>query len=108
VKAVVEACRLRAIQLHGDEKPEDWQDAPVPVIKTIKLPPGHDDRGLPEYKIGERIGALYWQKAAGGNPLDSDARWSEGGRASPSSGGDPPHGRHEAGEGRSPSCSRAG
>ena len=31
VKAVVEACRLRAIQLHGAEKPEDWEGAPVPV-----------------------------------------------------------------------------
>jgi len=78
VKAVVEACRLRAIQLHGDEKPEDWQDAPVPVIKTIKLPPATTIEGLPEYKIGERIGALYWQKAAAAILFDSDARWSEG------------------------------
>src|SRR5690242_7117877 len=28
VKAVVEACGLRAIQLHGDERPEDWENAP--------------------------------------------------------------------------------
>jgi len=78
VKAVVEACRLRAIQLHGDEKPEDWQDAPVPVIKTIKLPPATTIEGLPEYKIGERIGALYWRKAAAAILFDSEARWSEG------------------------------
>src|SRR5947208_260580 len=64
VKAVVEACRLRAIQLHGAEKPEDWEGAPVPVIKTIKLPPATTIEGLPEYKIGERIGALLWRKTA--------------------------------------------
>lgn len=78
VKAVVEACRLRAIQLHGDEKPEDWQDAPVPVIKTIKLPPATQIEGLPEYKIGERIGALLWRKVAAAILFDSEARWSEG------------------------------
>ena len=78
VKAVVEACRLRAIQLHGDEKPEDWQDAPVPVIKTIKLPPATTIEGLPEYKIGERIGALAWRKVAAAILFDSEARWSEG------------------------------
>jgi len=78
VKAVVEACRLRAIQLHGDEKPEDWQDAPVSVIKTIKLPPATTIEGLPEYKIGERIGALAWRKVAAAILFDSEARWSEG------------------------------
>ena len=78
VKVVVEACRLRAIQLHGAEKPEDWEGAPVPVIKTIKLPPATTIEGLPEYKIGERIGALLWRKTAAALLLDSDARWSEG------------------------------
>jgi phosphoribosylanthranilate isomerase len=78
VKAVVEACRLRAIQLHGDEKPEDWQDAPVPVIKTIKLPPATTIEGLPEYKLGGRINALAWRKVAAAMLFDSEARWSEG------------------------------
>jgi phosphoribosylanthranilate isomerase len=81
VKAVVEACGLRAIQLHGDEKPEDWQDAPVPVIKTIKLSPATTIEGLPEYKLGERITALWWRKAAAAILFDSDARWSEDGEA---------------------------
>ena len=78
VKAVVEACRLRAIQLHGDEKPEDWEGAPVPVIKTIKLAPATTIEGLPEYKLGDRIGALRWRKVASAILFDSEARWSLG------------------------------
>jgi phosphoribosylanthranilate isomerase len=79
VKAVVEACRLRAIQLHGDEKPEDWADLSVPVIKTVKLAPATTLEGLPEYKIGERINATLWRKVASAILFDSDTRWSEGG-----------------------------
>jgi phosphoribosylanthranilate isomerase len=78
VKAVIEACGLRAIQLHGDEKPEDWGGAPVPVIKAIKLPPATTIEGLPEYKLGDRIGALKWRRVAAAILFDSEARWSEG------------------------------
>jgi phosphoribosylanthranilate isomerase len=79
VKAVIEACRLRAIQLHGDEKPEDWADLSVPVIKTVKMSPATKIEGLPEYKLGERINALWWHKVAAAILFDSNARWSEGG-----------------------------
>jgi phosphoribosylanthranilate isomerase len=78
VKAVVEACGLRAIQLHGDERPEDWENAPVPIIKTIKLPPATTLEGLPEYKVGGRLVALAWRKSAAAILIDSEARWSEG------------------------------
>jgi phosphoribosylanthranilate isomerase len=81
VKAVIEACRLRAIQLHGDEKPEDWDGMPVPVIKTVKLSPATTIEGLPEYKLGERIHAMWWRKVAAAILFDSNARWSEGGEA---------------------------
>jgi phosphoribosylanthranilate isomerase len=79
VKAIIEACRLRAIQLHGDEKPEDWEDFSVPVIKTVKLSPATTIEGLPEYRVGERINALWWRKVAAAILFDSNARWSEGG-----------------------------
>jgi phosphoribosylanthranilate isomerase len=79
VKAIIEACRLRAIQLHGDEKPEDWDGMPVPLIKTVKLSPATTIEGLPEYKLGERINALWWRKVAAAILFDSNARWSEGG-----------------------------
>jgi len=78
VKSVVEACGLRAIQLHGDEKPEDWQGAPVPVVKTIKLPPASTIEGLPEYRVRERFGAFLWRHIAAAILFDSEARWSEG------------------------------
>ena len=78
VKSVVEACGLRAIQLHGDEKPEDWQGTAVPVVKTIKLPPASTIEGLPEYRVRERFGAFLWRKIAAAILFDSEARWSEG------------------------------
>jgi phosphoribosylanthranilate isomerase len=78
VKAVIEACGLRAIQLHGDEKPDDCQGYSVPVIKTIKLPPGGTIEGLPEYRLTERITALFYSKVVAAYLFDSQSRWSEG------------------------------
>ena len=78
VKAIIEACGLRVVQFHGDEKPEDCQGYSVPVIKTIKLPPATTIDGLPEYRISERFGALLYRKVVAAYLLDSQARWSEG------------------------------
>src|SRR5437667_11055945 len=39
VKAIAEACGLRALQFHSDERPEDLDGYPLPVIKTTKLAP---------------------------------------------------------------------
>lgn len=78
VKAVVEACGLRAIQFHGDELPEACQGYSVPVIKTIKLPPAGTIEGLPEYRITERFSALLYSKVVAAYLFDSQARWSEG------------------------------
>ena len=65
VKAVAEACRLGALQFHGNEPPETIRDYRIPVIKTIKL---EDPRDLPQMD-GYRVDAFL---------LDSPARWSEG------------------------------
>jgi len=79
VKAVIEACGLRVVQFHGDEKPEDCQGYSVPVIKTIKLPPASTIDGLPEYRLTpERLGAHLYRKVVAAYLLDSQARWSEG------------------------------
>jgi phosphoribosylanthranilate isomerase len=78
VKAVVEACGLRAIQFHGDEKPEDCQGYSVPVIKTIKLPPAGTIDGLPEYRLTERFSAILYSKVVSAYLFDSQARWSDG------------------------------
>lgn len=78
VKAVAEACGLRALQFHGDEKPEDLEGLALPVIKVIKMPPASTIDGLPEYRVGESFEAFRFQKVAAAILLDSASRWSEG------------------------------
>jgi len=78
VKAVAEACGLRALQFHGDETPEDLAGYALPVIKTIKLPPVSTIDGLPEYRVGGFIDALSFRSVASALLLDTTARWSEG------------------------------
>lgn len=78
VKAVAETCRLRALQFHGDEKPEDLTSYVLPVIKTIKLPPASTLEGLPEYRLGGFFDALKYRQVASALLLDTAARWSEG------------------------------
>ena len=67
VKAVAEACGLRALQLHGDETPDDVAQYALPVIKTIKVS-GPQDLARMEPFQG-RVAAFL---------LDSAVRWSEG------------------------------
>ena len=77
IKAVAEACRLGALQFHGDEKPEDLEGYSLPVIKTIKLP-------APSGQLGGRqpwtptVKFMEFRKSAAALLLDSAARWSEG------------------------------
>ena len=75
VKAVAEACGLRALQFHGDERPEDLEGYALPVIKTLKLAPSDALGGRPPWTplIAER-----YRKCAAALLLDSAARWSEG------------------------------
>jgi phosphoribosylanthranilate isomerase len=77
IKAVQEACGLAALQLHGDEKPEDLEGYSVPVIKTIKLPaPSEELGGMPPWTPPVKL--LAYHKHAAALLLDSAARWSEG------------------------------
>jgi phosphoribosylanthranilate isomerase len=78
VKAVAEACGLRALQFHGDEQPEDLEGYALSVIKTVKLPPARPIDGLPEYQGAQFFEAFKYQKVARAVLLDSTARWSEG------------------------------
>jgi phosphoribosylanthranilate isomerase len=78
VKAVAEACGLRALQFHGDETPEEVQGFGLPVIKTIKLPPAATLDGVPEYRARELLEAFGFERVASAVLLDSTARWSEG------------------------------
>jgi phosphoribosylanthranilate isomerase len=77
IKAVAEACGLRALQFHGDESPEDCEGYDVPVIKTIKLGPRPPDiEGRPAYRLEPFM--LRYARRAAAVMLDSAARWSEG------------------------------
>lgn len=78
VKAVAEACGLRALQFHGDEPPEMLSGYSLPVIKTIKLPPASTIEGLPEFRMGELFGALAYRSVVSALLLDTAVRWSEG------------------------------
>jgi phosphoribosylanthranilate isomerase len=66
VKAVAEACGLRALQFHGDETPDDISRYTLPVIKTIKVSGPQDLARMEPYR---RVSAFL---------LDSASRWSEG------------------------------
>jgi phosphoribosylanthranilate isomerase len=78
VKAVAEACGLRALQFHGDETPEELEGFGLPIIKTLKLSPGSTIAGMPQYTIGETLAASRFRNVARAILLDSAARWSEG------------------------------
>lgn len=78
VKAVAEACGLRALQFHGDETPEDLAGHELPIIKTLKLPPASTIEGLPEYKVGGVVQWLRYRTVAAAVLVDTQARWSEG------------------------------
>jgi phosphoribosylanthranilate isomerase len=78
VKAVAEACGLRALQFHGDEPPETLGGYAVPIIKTIKLPAASTLEGLPEYRVGDLFGALAYRSVVSAFLLDTAVRWSEG------------------------------
>jgi phosphoribosylanthranilate isomerase len=83
IKAVAETCRLRALQFHGDEKPEDLTGYDLPIIKTIKLSPETTIEGLPEYKVRDSLTGLMYRNVVSAILLDSTACWSTGERRDP-------------------------
>jgi phosphoribosylanthranilate isomerase len=79
VKAVAEACGLRALQFHGDEKPEDLAGFGLPVIKTVKLPPaGEAIEGRRPYRVEPQLRIAQFRGRVAAVLLDSETRWSEG------------------------------
>lgn len=73
VKAVAEACGLRALQFHGDESPEDLAEYTIPAIKTIKLSGRADNEGDLRQRADQ-----YFRQGVVAILIDSAARWSEG------------------------------
>lgn len=72
VKAVAHSCGLHAVQLHGDEGPDDVEGYEWPVIKTVKLRPADTAAAVPPAV------AAYRAHGVAAVLLDSAARWSEG------------------------------
>jgi len=79
VKEVAEACGLRALQFHGDETADDLDGyAPLPIIKTVKLPPAGAMEGFPEGRTDDFQRVAPYVGHVSAVLLDSVARWSEG------------------------------
>lgn len=79
VKAVAEACGLRVLQFHGDEKPEDLTGFALPIVKTVKLPPaGEPIEGRPPYRVEPQLRILLYIRKCAAVLLDSESKWSEG------------------------------
>jgi phosphoribosylanthranilate isomerase len=84
IKQTVEACGLRALQFHGDERPDELTGyAPLPVIKTIKLPPAKALAGFPEGRTDDVVRVSAYVGCVAAILLDSAERWSEGGARHP-------------------------
>src|SRR5262245_19883083 len=87
VKAVAEACGLRALQFHGDETREDVAGYDLPVKKTAKMARASTIGGLPVYRIGDAQRVISTARSVppcSWTPRRGGARAR---RASPSSGG---------------------
>jgi phosphoribosylanthranilate isomerase len=79
VKAIAEACGLRALQFHGNESPEDLAGYALPVIKTVKIgprPPVSGESAPPPIEPDESI--RRYARHASAVLLDSGAKWSAG------------------------------
>jgi phosphoribosylanthranilate isomerase len=77
VKAVAEACGLRALQFHGEEVAEDLAGYALPVIKTIKLA-AVEISGEPRTVVTDWLRVERYRGRVAALLLDSAARWSEG------------------------------
>ncbi len=51
VQEVVSRTGLRAVQLHGDETPEDCEGYPVPVIRALRVGEGFDPETMRAYPV---------------------------------------------------------
>lgn len=51
VEIIADRCRLHAVQLHGDESPEQCAAHKRPVIKAFRFDPAQEDLGLSQYAV---------------------------------------------------------
>jgi phosphoribosylanthranilate isomerase len=66
IRQTVEFCGLNAVQLHGDEKPDQCCYAPYRVIKALRLRPGIDDSVFSSYQVSALLLDAYVPDKPGG------------------------------------------
>lgn len=66
IRQTVEFCGLNAVQLHGDEDPDQCCYAPYRVIKALRLRPGMDDRTFSAYQVSALLLDAYVPDKPGG------------------------------------------
>jgi phosphoribosylanthranilate isomerase len=74
IRALVQACALTAVQLHGDEPPEACAGYGVPVIKALRVRGPRDVARARRYVGMGDVGALLLDGAAPGHGVGFD--WS--------------------------------
>jgi phosphoribosylanthranilate isomerase len=72
IRALVQACALTAVQLHGDEPPEACAGYGVPVIKALRVRGPADVARARQYVGAGDVGALLLDGAAPGQGLRFD------------------------------------
>ena len=66
VLRTIDASGIRCAQLHGDEKPEDMDGIPVPVIKGFRIGEGFDVRTIQEFPASAYILDTFAGNSYGG------------------------------------------
>ena len=66
IRQTVEFCGLNAVQLHGDEEPDQCCYAPYRVIKALRLRSNMDDRVFSAYQVSALLLDAYVPDKPGG------------------------------------------
>jgi phosphoribosylanthranilate isomerase len=72
VAAIADRCRLHAVQLHGDESPEECAAATRPVIKGFRFDPAKGKLGLSRYAVSSVLVDASVAGAWGGTGVPVD------------------------------------
>lgn len=75
IEKIAKDCNLYAVQIHGDEQPEDFTDMPVPVWRAVKhqnnmFVPSPEKWQVERYVVDAAVPGLY-----GGTGVEAD--WNE-------------------------------
>lgn len=66
VLRTIDQSGIRCVQLHGDEKPEEMEGIPVPVIKGFRIGKGFDLQSIPKFPASAYLLDAFSASAYGG------------------------------------------